>query len=309
MEYTEAENSACYAILNERISLIQRTMEDEGIENFMFSWSGGKDSCVLSKLLDLAIPDNKIPRVWADTGLEYNLMRKFIFEQMKKDKRIIRLNPTVNIKQMLEKEGYSFNSMAHSALVDRYNNTGLESISVRKYLNKLQEGDGEPWTTSFRCPKRLLHQFTPEYKNRLKISDKCCKKLKEDPINKYMKEHKFKYHIIGIRADEGGRRKNAKCFSYHNKKLYSFQPLATITSEWEDWFIQTYNVELCDIYKPPYNFERTGCKGCPFAKHLRKELETLQEFFPEEHKQCYDIWRPVYDEYWLLRYRLLVEIK
>lgn len=308
-QYTEQENLACNAILKERISLIQRTMEDEGIENFFISWSGGKDSCVLSKLFDIAIPDNKIPRVWADTGLELRLIREFIYDQMKKDNRIVRLKPTVNIKEMLEEEGYPFSSKSHAAMVDRYNRTGLDSVSVRKYLNKQTEEDGKGWSSSFRCPKRLLHQFTPEYKNKLKISDRCCVKLKEQPLEDYKKENGYKYHIIGLRQDEGGRRKEAQCFSYKNDKLYAFQPLAPITEDWEEWFIQTYNVELCDIYKPPYNFDRTGCKGCPFSKKLRKELETLEKFFPDEHKQCYDIWKPVYDEYWLLRYRLLVEIK
>jgi 3'-phosphoadenosine 5'-phosphosulfate sulfotransferase (PAPS reductase)/FAD synthetase len=71
---------------------------------------------------------------------------------------------------------------------------------------------------------------------------------------------------------------------------------------WE--FIKEYNVDICDIYKPPYNFERTGCKGCPFNPTLQKDLDTLEVFFPNERKQCEYIWKPVYDEYRRIGYRL-----
>ena len=58
------------------------------------------------------------------------------------------------------------------------------------------------------------------------------------------------------------------------------------------------------IYYPPYNFERTGCKGCPFNIYLQKELDVLEKYFPNEKKQCEIIWKPVYDEYRRLGYRL-----
>lgn len=80
--------------------------------------------------------------------------------------------------------------------------------------------------------------------------------------------------------------------------------MSVVTKEWEDWFITEYNVDICDIYYPPYSYERTGCKGCPFAPHLQKELDVLERFFPNERKQCEIIWGPVYEEYRRLNYRL-----
>jgi hypothetical protein len=64
------------------------------------------------------------------------------------------------------------------------------------------------------------------------------------------------------------------------------------------------NIDISDIYKPPYNFERTGCKGCPFGLEVQQELDTLERYFPNERKQCEAIWKPVYDEYRRLGYRL-----
>lgn len=50
------------AILTDRIMVTRRTFEERGIENFAMSWSGGKDSCVMSAIVDMAVPNNKIPR-------------------------------------------------------------------------------------------------------------------------------------------------------------------------------------------------------------------------------------------------------
>lgn len=85
---------------------------------------------------------------------------------------------------------------------------------------------------------------------------------------------------------------------------YGSQPLAVISKDWENWFIKENNIQLCELYYEPYNFERTGCKGCPFALNLQKELDTLKKFFPAERKQCEYIWKPVYEEYRRLGYRL-----
>ena len=104
---------------------------------------------------------------------------------------------------------------------------------------------------------------------------------------------------------EGGRRSTTNCLTFRNNgKVLSFHPLAPVTKAWEDWFIEEYNIRICDIYKEPYNFTRTGCKGCPFALELQEELDTLERFFPKERAQCEIIWKPVYDEYRRLGYRL-----
>ena len=137
-----------------------------------------------------------------------------------------------------------------------------------------------------------------------KISDKCCDRLKKEPLEKWQKDNNKPYSIIGIMTEEGGRRTRAKCLAFSGNKLKTFSPLVAVTKEWENWFIDAYDVKICDIYKPPYNFERTGCKGCPFALHLQEELDTLEQYFPSERKQCEIIWAPVYAEYRRLGYRL-----
>ena len=54
-------------LLQDRIQKIQQVINQYGEDNFAISFSGGKDSTVLSALIDIALPDNKIPRLYANT--------------------------------------------------------------------------------------------------------------------------------------------------------------------------------------------------------------------------------------------------
>jgi 3'-phosphoadenosine 5'-phosphosulfate sulfotransferase (PAPS reductase)/FAD synthetase len=287
-------------MLHDRLEKIKSIIKQYGEENFYISFSGGKDSTVLSSLIDMALPDNQIPRVYADTGIELNMIRDFVYTLAFKDNRFEVIKPNTPIKQMLEADGYPFKSKMHSSYVKKYQNKGLEYKSVRAYIGIENTLSGRPMYRG--CPKILKYQFTEE--NALKISDMCCIRMKEEPLQKWQEENNKPYAIVGIMREEGGRRFNAQCLAFSGKKLKNFQPLAPITKDWEQWFIDTYNIEICDIYKPPYNFERTGCKGCPFAIDLQKELDILEKFFPNERKQCEIIWKPVYEEYRRINYRL-----
>lgn len=282
-------------ILQDRLTKIKSTIEKYGEENFYLSFSGGKDSTVLSALLDMACPGNKIPRVYANTGIEYRLILEFVEREREREHpwELVILKPTKNIKQMLEEEGYPFKSKEHSAVVASYQNGNKNGLWVKHYIEK---------TGRFKMPVCLRYQFTDM--NNLKISDKCCYRLKEEPLHKYQKDFHKPYGIVGIMREEGGRRNRAYCMAFQGNKLKNFQPLVAVTKDWENWFIEEYDVTISDIYKEPYNFERTGCKGCPFNPKLQNALDTLEEFFPAERKQCEIIWKPVYDEYRRLGYRL-----
>lgn len=283
-------------LLFDRLEVIKTTIQTYGEENFYISFSGGKDSTVVHHLVDMALPDNKIPRVYANTGIEYTMMVEWVKKQAESDKRIQIIKPSKPIKQMLEEKGYPFKSKIHSCFVARYQKRGIKDAE-RGYLGLLPDR----WHTRT-CPDILKYQFTEE--NTLKISDQCCVEMKEKPLIKWGKENKKNISIIGIMQEEGGRRTKTQCLVFNNKRVTKFQPLAPITKEWENWFIEKSSIEICPLYNEPYNFERTGCKGCPFTQHLQAELDTLEKYFPTERKQCEIIWKPVYDEYRRLGYRL-----
>lgn len=89
--------------------------EDFDLEhNAYISFSGGKDSTVLSVLVDLALPGNKIPRVYINTGIDYRAITDFVREYGESDKRLQIIKPSQNIRAMLESYGYPFKSKEHS---------------------------------------------------------------------------------------------------------------------------------------------------------------------------------------------------
>ncbi len=286
-------------MLIDRLQKIESIVNKYGEDKFAISFSGGKDSTVLSKLIDLALPGNRIPRVYVNTGIELNMVRDFVFDLAKTDERVEIIKPQVPIKPMLERDGYPFKSKRHAHHVDRYNRIGM-CDSVKSYL-----GMGS-WGPKQQCPKSLKYQFTPEFKEKLKVSDMCCVNMKEKPLIKWGTEHDRPIAIVGIMRDEGGRREKAQCLVFQGGNIKKFQPMSVVIKEWEEWFIKEYQVKICPIYLPPYNFSRTGCKGCPFAlaNRLQNELDTLEKYFPNERKQAELIWEPVYAEYRRLGYRL-----
>lgn len=283
-------------MLFDRLTKIKATIEKYGEENFYLSFSGGKDSTVLHELLDLAIPGNTIPRVYANTGIELNLVRQFVQDKAEQDQRIVIIKPSQPIKKVLEENGYPFKSKEHSFYLETYQRNKAYTKTVNRYLYPSEK------RKSFGCPKILRYQFTPDFD--LKVSDKCCNELKKKPLKQWQKDNNKPYSIVGLRQAEGGQRNRTKCLAFNGNKLKAFHPLAIVGDNFIEWFIEEYNVELSAVYYPPYNFKRTGCKGCPFAPDLQKELDTLQEFFPNERKQCEIIWQPIYDEYRRLNYRL-----
>jgi len=174
-------------LLFDRLQKIKQVLGKYGEENFYISFSGGKDSVVVSALVDMSLPDNQIPRVYADTGIELNMIREFVLNLQKSDDRIIVIKPSVPVKRMLEEEGYPFKSKEHSHIWDVYSRNGIECKTAQTYLNE-REGYGK----RHMCPNILRYQFTDEFKERLKISDKCCKRMKEEPLDKWSRDNKKK---------------------------------------------------------------------------------------------------------------------
>lgn len=85
----------------------------------------------------------------------------------------------------------------------------------------------------------------------------------------------------------GGKRASIKGCILTDKQgnLKRFHPLIKVDNEWEEWFIKEHNIQLCELYYPPFNFKRTGCRGCPFSLDLQEQLETMDHYLPNEKKQ------------------------
>ena len=280
----------------DRINVIKDTIKKYGEDNFYLSFSGGKDSTILHYLIDMALPNNKIPRVFINTGIEFVKIVEFVTELAKKDTRFVIVKPSQPIKRTLDIYGYPFKSKGHSLRVQQFNK-GTNSKFIKKYLGQTD------YKGKFMCPKMLLYQF--EERGKYNYSNLCCQKMKKEPAHKWAKENKKSIVITGMRAEEGGNRERLGCIITDSKgKIQKFHPLIKVDEEFENWFIEKHNIKLCELYYPPYNFDRTGCKGCPFNIKIQEELDTLALYLPNEKKHCEIIWKPVYDEYRRIGYRL-----
>lgn len=286
-------------LLQDRITKIKSVNEQyDLLNNSYISFSGGKDSTVLSVLIDEALSGNKIPRIYVDTKLDYKLVREFALDKVKNDERFITVTHDKNIRKSLEEDGYPFKSKTHSRNV-MYRQNGLNTDYLKYYFRK---DDGTYTKASRQCPKILEYQWDF---NGFKISDKCCINMKEEPLKRWQRENNKTIYMSGIRDAEGGRRSmNSGCIQMNGEKVSSFNPLFVVSDDWMTWYIESRNIKLAALYYPPYNFERTGCKGCPFALNLQRDLETMRLLLPNEAKQCEIIWKPVYEEYRRIGYRL-----
>lgn len=280
----------------DRIAKIQSINKQYDLENNAYlSFSGGKDSTVLHYLLDLALPGNKIPRLFINTGIEYEYIVDFVKKLEQKDSRIQIVNSNVNIKKMLEIEGYPFKSKEHSLKVGEW-----QKGSIAKSNIFYKEMSGK---SSYACPKKLLYQYERNFK--LRLSNKCCYRLKKDIFHKWEKENKKHILMTGMLAEEGGQRANLiNCIITKKDKVVKFHPLLVCSTDFENYFIEKYDIELCKLYYPPFNFKRTGCKGCPYSLDLQEQLDIMGKYLPEEKRQCERIWKPVYDEYRRINFRL-----
>lgn len=290
-------------LLFDRIEVIRSVNAQYNLENNAYlSFSGGKDSTVLHYLLDLAIPGNSIPRVYINTGIEYNDVVDYVKTLAKQDSRIEVVDSKKNIKKILDEYGYPFKSKEHSLRVEQFNK-GSNANFIKKYLRKTDYKGG------YVCPKKLLYQF--QEKGKYHYSNHCCDKLKKKVAVEWQRKNNRTIVLTGMRSDEGGNRKKIKDCILTDKKgnLKKFHPLLVVDENFLNEFIKRNKIRLCKLYYPPFYFKRTGCKGCPYAIDLEEELQKMEIYLPTERKQCEWIWKPVYEEYRRLGYRLKKEEK
>ena len=123
-------------ILFDRIEAIKSINKKYDLENNSYvSFSGGRDSTILHYLIDLALPNNKIPRVFTNTGIEYVDIVKFVKTLAVNDERFVLLPPTQPIKKVLETYGYPFKSKQHSHNLSIYSNN---KETINKYIYEIE---------------------------------------------------------------------------------------------------------------------------------------------------------------------------
>ena len=121
-------------LLEDRLNIIRDTITKYGEDNFYLSFSGGKDSTVVHHLLDMALPGNRIPRVFSNTGIEFKAIVDFV--KSLNDDRVIILSPSKKVKETLENVGYPFKSKEYSNWLKVYQK---HSERIDPYFRKVEE--------------------------------------------------------------------------------------------------------------------------------------------------------------------------
>lgn len=278
---------------------VREWVREYGESGVYISFSGGKDSTVLLHIVRELYPD--IEAVFVDTGLEYPEIRKFV----RTFDNVTILRPEMRFDEVIKKYGYPMISKEVSSAI-WYARNGS------KWAKNYFEGkDSKGELHSFK--KNMYSKYKPLICADFACSDKCCRKIKEKPLEKYEKQT-GKVPIVGTMASESKKRETAwlhtGCNSFDVAHPTS-KPLSFWTTQDILQFIKINNIPIASVYGN-VEFEendeqtrialecgcdklcttgcnRTGCIFCGFGAHLEKgetRFERLKRTHPKQYAYC-----------------------
>ncbi len=237
--------------------LIRQAVTEFGLEKVYISYSGGKDSTVLSHIAKSMYPS--ILHLFANTTNEYpETIEHIHWEKDHNRTNIITVLPidslgeTWTFKKVVEHYGYPIFSKR-------------VSNAIRTYQHALSERTKE---NSQHYIERNFKKYE-KYKE-LPISDKCCEKLKKEPLKRKAKELGLECAILGVLASESYQREKDwlehGCNVFHERKDNQSRPLSFWTDEDILEYIKRYKIKIPKLYDLGYT--RNGCMYCGFGVHL-----------------------------------------
>jgi 3'-phosphoadenosine 5'-phosphosulfate sulfotransferase (PAPS reductase)/FAD synthetase len=260
-------------LLEQKVKLSQRRIRTfyEALRGKVYvAFSGGKDSTVLLDVVRHVYPN--VPGVFIDTGLEYPEIRQLV----KTVENVTWIRPKLSFKRVIEKYGYPVVSKEQACFIREYRTTKSD------YLRKIRwEGKGE------RHSFKISEKWKFLVKAPFKISERCCDKLKKDPVKRYEKETGKRPYLGLLASDSVGREVyylHNGCNILNSKKKRS-SPIMFWREEdiWD--YIKSRGLKYASIYDK--GASRTGCIFCMFGVHLEKEPNRFQRL-KETHPKLYD---------------------
>ena len=245
--------------------LIKQTINEFGLEHVYISYSGGKDSTVLSHIAKQLYPD--ILHIFANTTNEYPETLQHIRWEKEEN--------NTNLITVIPKDAYG-NAWTSKRVVETYGYPMFSkriANAIRTYQHALSD------TTKQHSIDYINRNFKKyeKYKE-LPISDKCCDKLKKEPLKRKAKELDMKCAILGILASESYQREkdwiNYGCNVFYQRKENQSRPLSFWTDNDILDYIKRYNIKISKLYNMGYS--RNGCMYCGFGVHLEKGKNRFQ---------------------------------
>lgn len=256
--------------------LIRETIQEFGLDKVYISYSGGKDSTVLSHIAKNLYPN--ILHIFSNTTNEYpETIQHIKWEKEKNGTNIITVLPIDchgelwTFKKVVERYGYPMFSKRVSNAIRTYRH----ALSERTKQNSQNYID------------RNFKKYD-KYKE-LPISDKCCDKLKKEPLRRKAKELGLECAILGILASESYQREKDwlehGCNVFHERKDNQSRPLSFWTDEDILEYITKYDVKIPKLYEMGYS--RNGCMYCGFGVHLEpfhcNRYQKLKQTHPTQY--------------------------
>lgn len=246
--------------------LIKETVREFGLEKVYISYSGGKDSTVLSHIAKSLYPN--ILHIFANTLNEFpETLQHIKWEKEENRTNLLTVIPKDSkgniwtFKKVVEYYGYPMFSK-------RISN------AIRTYQHALTERTRQ---NSIDYIERNFKKYS-KYRD-LPISDKCCDRLKKDPIRRKAKELGLECAILGILTSESYQREKDwienGCNVFHKRKDNQSRPLSFWTEADIQEYIDRFHVRISKLYEMGYS--RNGCMYCGFGVHLEKGLNRYQK--------------------------------
>lgn len=255
--------------------LIKCAVREFGLDKVYISYSGGKDSTVLSHIAKTMYPN--ILHLFANTTNEYpETIEHIRWEKEENGTNILTVIPIDShgeiwtFKKVVETYGYPMFSKRVSNAIRTYQHalTTRTKENAQDYISR-----------NFKKYEK--------YKT-LPISDKCCDKLKKEPLRRKAKELGLECAILGILASESYQREKDwleyGCNVFYERKDNQSRPLSFWTDEDILEYISRYNIKIPKLYEMGYT--RNGCMYCGFGVHLENEknrYERLAETHPVQY--------------------------
>ena len=257
-------------------SLIKEAVREFGLNKVYISYSGGKDSTVLSHIAKGIYPN--ILHIFANTTNEYpETLQHIKWEREQNHTNIITVIPKDihgeiwTFKKVVEHYGYPMYSKRVSNAIRTYQHASSEKTrnNSLEYINRNFKKYGK-------------------YKE-LPISDKCCDKLKKEPLKRKAKELGMECAILGVLASESYQREKDwleyGCNVFHVRKDNQCRPLSFWTDADILEYIERFSVKISKLYDMGYS--RNGCMFCGFGVHLETDGSNRYQLLKKSHPVQY----------------------
>lgn len=268
---------------------------------------GGLDSIVL--LLFLRKIGIDVPAISVSALEDKSIQR------IHRELGVIPIAPGKSKVQILQEYGFPVISKKIAGRIETLQNPTDKNRTVRHAIITGECGAQGHYAKNSRMklPKKWLEQFAG-YENEnegvnyriapFKVSNKCCLYMKEQPCDKWAKEHKSRPYL-GLMASEGGQREEALTehgCNYFGKGVIRSAPFAPFLRQDLLQLALDLNAPVPEIYgtierRPDGTLyttgaQRTGCSMCGFGVHMEQRPHRFDQLRVRNQKE----W-----EFWMYR--------